>query len=253
MIIGTTTKDYHISATKFTFLMSVLLVNCLAFAIPTGVSIASAASKRVNWKHDCPIPPGSMKRSGGARVFTLKHGQKGRCPTDKGPRGGAPYWERSEVRSTDFRKGKTYTFSVDVNFDPTTKSSNKTAFFQVGQWKKGTCTKCPPAIMLKANANGAISTGVSQSGGKKHSVYGLKLKRSQIAGKWTTFSVRMGTSNGVNEVLISAGGRNLFKGKVYVDPRGAIFVQTGVYRPGNKSGLPNYRVSIRNARYDTAN
>ncbi|MEE9314070.1 MAG: heparin lyase I family protein [Rhizobiaceae bacterium] len=211
-----------------------------------------AAGKSINLRDDCPRAVGSVKRSGGTYVFTLKHGQKGGCSTDRMARHGAPYWERAELKSAYFKKGRTYTFSFDVNFSSKTKSSNRTSFFQVHQYHNKKCRSCAPAIMLKVNANGSVIAAVLKRNGH-HAVKRLGLRRSQIAGKWASFAIKMGTGKGLNALSISANGRKVFRGKVYIEPKGSIIVKTGLYRPGKRSDLPTDRVSIRRLRYSSNN
>lgn len=211
---------------------------------------ANAADRNVRFKTTCPNPGGSLKRSGGVRTFTLKHGQKGGCPTDRQARHSAPYWERTEVASTEFRKGGNYRFSVDVNFDPEAKSSQRTTFFQVHQYQKNTCKSCYPAVMIKTSNGEAISADILTRAGH-HVGHSLGVSRSSIAGKWTTFTIEMGAAPGYNDIAIYVGGRKRYSGKVYVEPDGSIYLKSGIYRPGNTGKiLPTDRLSIRKLQYE---
>ncbi len=231
------------------------VISLFAFAViftgGSGSALLSsvyASTKTVIMKTGCPREPGTMKKAGGVMEFSLKHGQKGGCSSDRKARHSAPYWERSELRSKSFIKGKTYVFSVDVKFDPNTKSSNRTTFFQVHQYNKNGCKSCSPALMFKVNANGAINLSYLRARGG-HGVASLGITRSQIAGKWTKFSVETGTKTGNNPVTVFVNGRKAFSGTVFISARGTVYLKTGLYRPGKRSGLPRDRVFIRNVTY----
>ncbi|MEM7040896.1 MAG: heparin lyase I family protein [Bacteroidota bacterium] len=158
---------------------------------------------------------------------------------------------RSEIRSVDFRKGRTYRFSVDVNFDAGTTSSNRTTFFQIHQYKRGSCTSCGPAVIIKTNGNGSVTASVLKPN-RHHSDRNLGLTRSQIAGKWTTFTIELGTNDGMNPLTIYANGRAVYSGQAYVEPKGSIYLKSGLYRPGSTTRtLPTDRVSIRKLRFET--
>lgn len=105
--------------------------------------------------------------------------------------------------------------------------------------------------MLKTNSDGSVTAAVlRRSGG--HAVRRLGLTRTQLAGTWTTFSIVLGTRDGMNPLTIYANDRTVFSGEAYVDPRGSIYLKSGLYRPGSTTRtLPTDRVSIRKLRFDT--
>lgn len=210
---------------------------------------AAARERNMKLAGTCPNPSGTVKRSGGVRTFTLSHGQKGGCPTDRQARHNAPYWERTEVRSSFFKKGRTYRFSADIKFDPATRSSNRTTFFQIHQYNAKGCTGCGPAIMLKVKGNRIIAS-VHRANGY-HTDHSLGVSRSQFAGAWTTFTIEMGTDNGTNRLVVSVNGKVLYRGQVYIHPKGTIYAKSGIYRPGSTtSRLPTDRLSMRKLRYE---
>lgn len=222
-----------------------------AFVLSGVFSVSITEAMAVGLRNTCPNPPGTVQNKLGSRTFTLKHGQKGGCSVDKGPRHSAPYWERAEIATRDIRKGKAYRFSVDVNFDPSTKSSDRTTFFQIHQHKRGSCSKCYPAVMLKTNSSGSVTASIMNRT-FSHIDKRLGMSRSQIAGKWTTFTIEMGTKDGMNPLVIYANGRALYSGTVYIEPKGAIYMKSGLYRPGSTTRkLPTDRVSIRKLRLET--
>lgn len=238
-------------AMRFLLLMAL----CAAAAGPGAAALggaglqAQAAQQQVRFRGSCPNPPGTLGRSGGGYVVTLRHGAVGGCASDKRPRHSAPYWERSELRSTDFAKGPTYRFEVDVKFDPETRSSDRTTFFQIHQYRKTTCERCYPAVMLKAHGDGTIHAAILATS-TNHRVVQLGLSRAAIAGRWARFSILLGTGGGMQPVTILLDGRKLYSGRALIEPGGAIFMKTGLYRPGSVSGaLPTDRLWLRNIRY----
>lgn len=232
-------------------LISVFLTLCL-FGIYGAIGKADAAEKRMKFAATCTVPKGTIKRKGGVRTFTLRHGQKGHCPNDNQARHRAPYWERAEVRSTNFKKGRKYRFSVDINFDPNAGSSDRTTFFQVHQYNNRGCTWCFPAVMIKTNGGTFFASILINNG--FHVDHRLGVSRTDVAGEWTTFTIEMGTDDGKNDITISVNGTVAYQGEVHVTKEGLIYVKSGLYRPGStRKELPTDRLSMRNMRYEVVN
>ncbi len=208
---------------------------------------AFAAPRSVGFKNDCPVKRDAIKRSRGGWTFEISHGDVGGCPTDNRARHSAIYWERAELRSSNFTTGRTYEFSFEAKFDPAARSSHRTTFFQIHSWNRG-CTGCGPMLMIKANSGGSIGAHLQSRDGH-HARYGLGITRNAVAADWRAFKIRVGTSPGFNRISIWVDGRKVLSdGRVFLNPKGKPYLKIGLYRPGSSRALPTDRVSIRKVR-----
>jgi hypothetical protein len=197
----------------------------------------------------CELPAGSVKRSGSATRFTLRHGDVGGCRTDARARHGAPYWERAELQSGHLRSGRTYDISFDVRFDPGTRSSNRTTFFQI-HTASSACLACYPALMLKVHADGRVAASVLSTP-DRHVDRGLGVSRGTLATGWNRIRVVAGIEPGrKNDLRVFIGGRPALATEMLVPARGQAFLKYGLYRPGDAGGLPTDSVTFRNVRVD---
>ena len=201
-------------------------------------------ARATSFSTTCAMPKGSYQRSGSTYDFTLKNGDVGGCPTDGKARHGAPYWERAELRSANLRSGRTYDITFEVNFDPKTSSSSRTSFFQIHTYNNA-CKECAPALMLRVHGGRVIASVFGK--GARSVEKSLGVGRSGISGRWAKFRVLATTNTGqMNKVEVWIDGKKrLTSQSMYIAPKGRPYLKIGLYRPGNRSGLPVDRMSIR--------
>ncbi|WP_170314629.1 heparin lyase I family protein [Aquibium carbonis] len=204
-------------------------------------------AQAVPLRSDCGLPrPNAIQRAGDTTIFTLAHGDKGRCDGDSRPRGSAPYSERAELRSDVIARGARHRAEFALRFAPDGRSARGTSFFQVHSWNRG-CTGCKPPIMLRIGGDGMVSAFLLDANGQTHRAVGLGVSRSQLAAGWRRFTVDFTTHPGSGNTLdISMDGRRLLTSARYHFPaRGTPYYKLGLYRPGNPEGTPRDQVSFR--------
>lgn len=190
------------------------------------------------------------KRRGVMR-YTLKHGDIGGCYTDKRADHSAPhvpYMERVEMFSGFRPVGPRYRFSAQIHMDPNYQSSANTTVFQVHQWVQESC-RCGPPVMLSFAANGQLMVWILTAA---HDHAKLPLKgwsRASFEDKWVEIAVDISSAYGRRNVTIWLGGNKVLSHQALIQRGGALFMKTGLYRPGSrKTRLPTDQVHIKNPR-----
>ena len=156
--------------------------------------------------------------------FQLKGGQKGGCSTDRRPRHGASFWERTEIKHrSGFDKNVKYNIEFYARF---IKGFNglKENFFQIHQQVQG-CER-GPIVMLKFNYGifqGDIST------------YEKTFNVNQNFKKWVKFNVILDFKEGIYTVKID--DNYFIEERPFMDKLascGVPHIKFGIYRPGYK-------------------
>lgn len=192
----------------------------------------------------------SYKETPEAMVFTLHHGEKGRCSTDagKGFTRNRPWAERTEVQSQKFKQGERYFLKVDISMDPEFDSAHETTVFQVHQWDDKRC-RCGPYIMVMFDRRGVLMVKVLKADHSHHLFY-TDVMRDQFEGRWVEIAADIDTGKADPRVTIYVEAEKIVETDLFVQKGGTVFSKTGIYRPGNKyADSPSDRVYSRNMLY----
>ena len=117
--------------------------------------------------------------------FELENMQKGGCSSDREPRHGAPYWERSELKQSTFLDTHSiYKIQFKVRFLAGFKGKRET-FFQIHQSVPGCRTG--PTTMLKFSTNRLRLDAKRDP--KNHANYYGNIKLEELLNKWSKFKI----------------------------------------------------------------
>ena len=185
-----------------------------------------------------------------AMVFTIHHGEKGRCVIDAGQgyTRNRPWAERTEVQSQKFKQGERYFFKVEVSMDPDFDSAHETTVFQVHQWDDKKC-RCGPYVMVMFDRRGILMVKVLKAD-HSHQLFYTDVSRDQFEGRWVEIAADIDTGKENPHATIYVDAMKVVDTDLFVQKGGTVFSKTGIYRPGNKyAESPTDRVYARNLLY----
>ncbi len=236
--------------------MRVLIFTLLIFLLMPSESMASGKRfKDRDWTvatiDNCgfPAPTGPNQSVSWVKLneermlqFTLREGERGKCPTDNKARNRAPYWERAEVRQDSKMKlGKVQKITFDAVFVEGFVGDRET-FFQIHSWNNG----CPayPLVMMKS-LNGRLAVlalhkvsgnGLGDGRGQHREVQSTSLRIKSIYYQKLHFVLTMDTTSSPGRLSVTMNGQTIVNNAATdFAPCAAPHVKLGVYRPGGKS------------------
>ena len=211
------------------FLSLFLLSNCQSRGFISGTD----KDWGVGFYSNCQLPKNTIsaiEENGNKFLrFQLKNMQKGGCSSDKIRRHGAPYWERAELKQSNFlSKNSTYEIKFKVRFLEGFKGNRET-FFQIHQSIKNCRTG--PTTMLKFNARKLRLD--AKRNFKHHAKYNSNIQIEELINKWSEFKI---TYDGKNRIInVFLNDNLIFKDITFVPlPCGSPHIKFGIYRPGNE-------------------
>ena len=217
----------------FILLSLFLLSSCQTTGIMSGID----KDWDVGFYSNCQLPKNTIstiEENGNKFLrFQLKNMQKGGCSSDRKKRHSAPYWERAELKQSNFLdKNSTYEIRFKIRFLEGFKGSRET-FFQIHQSIPNCRTG--PTTMLKFSTKRLHLD--AKRNFKHHSNYYSNIQIEELINKWSEFKI---TYDGKNKIINVFLNNNLiFKDITFVPlPCGSPHIKFGIYRPGNKN-TPN--------------
>lgn len=237
------------------------LLLCLFVAAPLGAAdlprystlkVQLDTARSAAFRVSCRMPAQhSYARRRGVMTFTLEHGDIGRCHTDAQARTsakGVPYMERAEVYTGFQPVGPRYRFSAEIHMDPQAKSSHNTTVMQIHQWVQESC-QCGPPVMMSFMADGRLRARILRKPHTHDKIVVPGWRRRDFEDKWVEIAVDITSAYGRQNVTIWIGGQKALTHKALVQPGGALFMKTGLLRPGStRNRLPRDRLHVRNPR-----
>ena len=217
---------------------------------------------------DCGLPENTLAwmREDSKRFlrFSIKNGDKGYCSSDRKSRGGAPYWERSELISGSNPKNKNYLFTPHtyqikllVRFVEGF-TGDRESILQIKQ-KCNSKGHCPPMFMLRASYDKLFVEALFEGSREKKSwnsranyrqfAITIKNERGRVFrpsayyGQWLdidlTLNVRPKKADLKTEIKTQNDGiHSAFSDAVAINGASRPFVKIGLYRAGTVA-FPN--------------
>jgi hypothetical protein len=168
--------------------------------------------------------------------FSLNNGDVGACGSDKKPRNGAPFWERSELKQTKSLKPDTkYELTFNARFVEGFGGMKET-FWQLHSWDK-TCKSGPPMRFMfnkgKLSMQPFIGDGYKAPA---HTAFDI----SEFTGEWREFRIEFGTGTD-NHMKLYIDGTFAVETPFNMKECGVPHMKFGIYRPGAQDGKSNQR------------
>lgn len=229
-----------------------LLTAAAVSATDAPLTLAPGAEVELPMVPNCAEPrPGALERQGGVMVFTLHPGDVGGCRSDAEgarPHDAAPHMERIEVRSPYLARSAAYRITLDLRVSGQHASAPDTSVLQLHQWHARDCL-CSPPLMLGFDAKGRMVARLLIGQGRHKRFLLSGLTRQDMADRWVPVVLEVENVAGFAALSVQVDGRAVLSERVRIEPRGALFLKTGLYRRGRSDmALPVDRIAVRNLR-----
>lgn len=213
-----------------------------------------------DWSHtfrsNCKLPTAEAvqyQAMGNDRklAFTLRPGDVGGCSSDGGPRHGARYWERAELKQAGtLPRGLTHTIRFEATFVDGFKGKAET-FFQIHAWSSE--CKSAPLLMLQFDSkrlkthvlqrtSSKFQSGISR--GSKGALAEIRAKNkdrkrlsaSALSGTPHRFDITFDTSEKIARMTVKMDDVLLVSNEqVHMQTCAVPHVKFGIYRPGKRN------------------
>lgn len=230
-----------------------LLLAAVAVAAPDApLTLEPGAAVALDMVPNCAEPrPGALDRQGGVMVFTLHPGDVGGCRSDAEgarPHDAAPHMERIEVRSPYLARSAAYRITLDLRVSGQHASAPDTSVLQLHQWHARDCL-CSPPLMLGFDAKGRMVARALIGQGRHKRFVLPGLTRQGMADRWVPVVLEVENVAGFAALSLQVDGRAVLSERVRIEPRGALFLKTGLYRRGRSDiVLTVDRIAVRDLR-----
>ncbi len=226
----------------------------LNFLSPTLVEAQGKTYKGPGWNvqmyENCgvPVSRGSERSIKWVKVgkdkklrFSLKKGDRGKCPTDDQARHGAPYWERAEVsQKKKLKLGHAYRIEFEATFLEGYEGEREN-FFQIHGWN-GSCHVSPPTMLMFDRGSlrvwalrGVSGNGMDPNRGLHKEVQRRSVRARAIRGIPSTFTIDFDTRTLPGKLSVLLDGQPIVSNaRVEMAPCAQPHIKMGTYRPGGK-------------------
>ena len=186
----------------------------------------------VSFYSNCQLPKNTIstiEENGNKFLrFQLKNMQKGGCSTDRQRRHSAAYWERAELKQSNFLSTNSiYEIKFRVRFLKGFKGPRET-FFQIHQ----SIPNCRTGPTTKLQFSTTRLRLDAKRNFKHNAYYYSNIQIEELINKWSEFKIIYDGKNKIINVFLN--NNLIFKDITFVPfPCGRPFIKFGIYRPGN--------------------
>lgn len=226
----------------------------LSFLLPAEAHASGKSYKDSDWSvsmiDNCGFPVAKGENASVTWVrlegekklrFTLREGERGKCPSDNKARHRAPYWERAELRQNPkMRVGTIQQISFEAIFVEGFQGDRET-FFQIHAWNEG-CAASPLVMMKSLRGRLGVwalhkvsGDGLGRGGGKHKDVQKRSVAMASLYGKKSRFVIELDTTTMPGRLSVFLNDQPIVSNaSVSFAPCAAPHVKMGIYRPGGK-------------------